>query len=60
MTKEELIEIEKIRQAYRETAKKHYGSDEIEIDEDADVSFCENGAFVQGWLWVQAEDENNP
>jgi hypothetical protein len=26
--------------------------DDIEIDEDARVSVADNGAWVQGWLWV--------
>ena len=55
-TKEEFIQNEERLQSYRETAKKHYGSDEIEIDDDAEVSISENGAFVQAWVWVDCED----
>ena len=30
---------------------------EIEIDDDAAVSMSEDGAYVQGWLWVADEEK---
>ena len=39
---------------YVEMARKKYGSDDIEIDEDVSVSTAEDGsgAWVRAWLWV--------
>lgn len=46
---------------YRDSAKAIYGSDDIEIDNDAVVSRGDAGAFVQAWVWVQGgpEDESD-
>jgi hypothetical protein len=40
----------------REMAREEYGSDEIEIDDDAIVSVGEGGAFVAAWVWVVFDD----
>ena len=38
-------------------AQERYGSDEIEVDDDAEVhEGDENGAFVQAWVWVPFYD----
>jgi len=29
-----------------------YNNDDIDIDENAQVSEAEGGAWVQGWLWI--------
>lgn len=39
-----------------EYARSQYGSDDIEVDDDAAISCSEEGVFVQGWLWVCKED----
>ncbi len=43
---------------YREWARKHCCHDELEIDSNAPVSMCDDteGAYVQAWVWVRAED----
>jgi len=33
-------------------ARSEYGSDEIQIDDDADTSRADDGTWVQGWLWI--------
>lgn len=33
-------------------ARERHGGDEIEIDEPANVSYGEDGAWVAGWLFV--------
>lgn len=40
------------RDAFIAAAREAYGSDEIEVDDDAKISEGDEGAFVQGWLWV--------
>jgi len=43
--------------AYREAARKRYGSDDIAVDGNAGVSYgSDPGAFVAAWLWVPEED----
>ncbi len=37
-------------------ARELYGSDEIEIDEDAVLSQGDEGAFVSAWVWVSNEE----
>jgi hypothetical protein len=39
-------------EAYRAQAREIYGSDDIEIDDDAKESASPEGAFVQAWVWV--------
>ena len=46
MTNEELIKL----------ARATYGSDDIEIDDNAVVSCADDGAFVQAWVWVRYPD----
>ena len=45
---------------YRESAiiaaRREYGSNEIEIDDDAGISESELGTFVQAWVWVSNVD----
>lgn len=36
----------------RRKARLVYGSDDVEVDECAQVNFSEGGSFVQAWLWV--------
>ena len=41
----------------REQARKLYGSDEVEFDEDAKVSHLNSGAaWVQAWVWVPEKE----
>jgi hypothetical protein len=41
------------RVAYRKKARIEYGSEDIEVDNDAKVSgIPEEGAWVQAWVWV--------
>lgn len=38
---------------YREAARRLYARDgEIEVDDEDIVSFAEDGAYVQAWVWV--------
>lgn len=39
-------------EALRAAARRHYGSDHIEIDADATISGADDGAWVAAWLWV--------
>ena len=41
----------------REMARKEYGSDDCEIDNNAVVSRGDDGAFVQAWVWVRYPEE---
>lgn len=51
MTKKEQYEL------YREQAKRTYEDEgTLEIADDAKVSQCETGAYVQAWVWVSDED----
>jgi hypothetical protein len=44
---------------YRAAARAHYGSDDIEIDENAVVSKGDDdGAFVAAWVWVRDDELN--
>lgn len=44
----------------RQAARAAYGSDDIEIDDNAIVSRGDDGAFVAAWVWVRfAEDEDS-
>jgi hypothetical protein len=44
------------RQAYIDAARSMYGDDDIEIDDDAELSEVTEGeikgAWVQAWVWV--------
>ena len=43
----------------REKARASYGKEgEIEIPDDAQVSWAEGGAYVAAWVWVS--DQNTP
>ena len=37
---------------------KYYENEEIILDDDANVSATENGAYVQCWLWVDSNLKN--
>lgn len=43
----------------RELARQTYGSDEVEIDDDAVISKGDNGVFVQAWLWIDEEEDED-
>jgi hypothetical protein len=44
-------------EAYRYAARCFHSNDgELEFDSDAIVSFSDNGAYVEGWQWVDAAD----
>jgi hypothetical protein len=40
-------------------ATEMYGSDDIEIDDDASVSEATNGAWVQAWVWVPGATDDD-
>lgn len=42
-----------------ERAREKYGSDDIEIDNNALVSRGDGGCFVQAWVWLADEEANN-
>lgn len=46
-TKDELID----------AATEKYGSTDIEIDYNAEVSKADDGFWVQAWVWLGDEDE---
>lgn len=48
---ENLLNAERAEQ-YRAKARYIYGSDDVEVDDDAMVSKGDGGSFVQAWLWV--------
>jgi hypothetical protein len=39
----------------RNTARELYGSDDIEIDDDAKISEADKGTWVAAWVWVPEE-----
>lgn len=41
-----------------EKAREMYGSTEVEIDNSPILSVCDEGAWVQAWVWVPKEDED--
>lgn len=43
----------------RQAARAAYGSDDIEIDDNAIVSRGDDGAFVAAWVWVRFEDDED-
>lgn len=49
-------------QELREEARAIYGSDDIEIDDNASVSRCdgEPAAWVQAWVYVRYDVEPDP
>lgn len=40
----------------REQAHDLYGTDEVEIDDEAATSEADNGTWVQAWVWVSNEE----
>jgi len=44
------------RESLRDRARAQYGSDDIEIDDQAEVSVGADGAWVQGWVLVEGEE----
>lgn len=43
---------EALKERYRVWAQENLANDELEFDENASVSLCESGAFVQARIWV--------
>lgn len=41
----------------RETARELYGSDDVEIDDNAKASRADEGVWVGAWVWVPNEPE---
>jgi hypothetical protein len=39
------------------SARCYHQCDELEIDDDAEVSVAEGGYWVQAWVWVDNEGE---
>jgi hypothetical protein len=48
------------RQKAHAEASALYASDDIEIDDEPEFSRGEDGIWVQGWLWVADDDEDEP
>lgn len=44
---------------YRDFARDNYGTDEVQVDEDAVFSDAEEGVWVEAWLWVVKEEALN-
>jgi len=40
------------KKALRAAASAEYGSDDVQVYEDAEVTTVEDGFWVEGWLWV--------
>lgn len=38
-------------------ARDEYGSDDIQIDSDAQISEADDGYWVQAWVWIDAPEE---
>lgn len=41
---------------YIQAAERKYGSDDIEIEGNVNVSLADNGAWVQAWVWVYNDE----
>lgn len=39
-------------------AREMYADDDVMIDDDAQVSEAENGVWVQAWVWVGEDDDD--
>ena len=51
------LSVKNRKQLARDVACRNYANDECEIDNTkAMVALSEEGAFVQAWVWVSAED----
>ena len=48
-----------VREAARLQAREQHGSDDCEIDQDAEVLFTDEGAWVQAWVWVPEENDDD-
>lgn len=48
-----------LRHAVRERAQLLFEGDDCEIDQDADVLFTYEGAWVQAWVWVPQEVDDD-
>lgn len=46
-------------EAVHHLARQHHGSDDCEIDQDAEVLFTDEGAWVQAWVWVPEENDDD-
>lgn len=51
---------DELKAAYRDRAREMYGSDEIEVDDDAAFSEADEHVWVQGWLYVPREEVETP
>jgi hypothetical protein len=51
-----LFEVDDTEEAYRQAANDLYADDECQVDDNAVVSSSAAGAFVMGWLWVDAAE----
>lgn len=43
------------RQKLIEAARDAYGSDDLEIDDEAQLSSCDEGNWVAAWVWLPAD-----
>lgn len=46
-------------EAVRDLARQQHGSDDCEIDPNAEVLFTDEGAWVQAWVWVPKENDDD-
>lgn len=51
------MKISEIKSKYRSAAyEAHHSEGTLEIDDEAEVSFGDGGAYVAAWVWVPMED----
>lgn len=48
-----------LRESVRALARQYHGDDDCEIDQDAEVLFTDGGAWVQAWVWVPQEVDDD-
>ncbi|MCH9735572.1 MAG: hypothetical protein K0U78_13635 [Actinomycetia bacterium] len=48
-----------VQHAAREKAQLLFEADDCSIDQDAEVLFTDEGAWVQAWVWVPEENDDD-
>lgn len=48
-----------LRESVRALARQYHGDDDCGVDQDADVLFTDEGAWVQAWVWVPQEVDDD-
>lgn len=47
------------KEVLRVARETYVRSGEVEIDNDADMSYADDGCWVSAWVWVPYEEEND-